>query len=224
MIEVRNISKKYKKVQALSDVSLSIQEGMVTGIVGPNGSGKSTFIKIVTGLITHFEGEVHFDRITQQQLSLASEEFGFPSYYSVKKVVKVFSLLKNAEETQTNELIDYLKLSPHLSKTVKQLSQGLKQRLNIACALMGNSEIIILDEPNNGLDPDGFKQLREIILKSKKEGKTVIVASHLLNEIEKTCDQVIFLNNGKKLAQESTKIILEEHGSLEAAYDHYSNL
>lgn len=115
-------------------------------------------------------------------------------------------------------------LSPHLSKTVRQLSQGLKQRLNILCALMGESEIIILDEPNNGLDPDGFKQLREIILKLKKDGKTVIVASHLLSELELFCDEVIFLREGRVIAQQTTEYVLKEYGTLEGAYLHYSTI
>ena len=148
MIELESISKKYKKTSALDNVSIQIQQNVITGIVGPNGSGKSTMLKIITGPITNYKGEVKFANVTQQQLSLASEEFGFPAYYTVNKVINVFSLLKKSDKKESRSLLELLMLSPHLSKTVRQLSQGLKQRLNILCALMGESEIIILDEPN----------------------------------------------------------------------------
>lgn len=106
MIELESISKKYKKTSALDNVSIQIQQNVITGIVGPNGSGKSTMLKIITGLITNYKGEVKFANVTQQQLSLASEEFGFPAYYTVSKVINVFSLLKKSDKKESRSLLE----------------------------------------------------------------------------------------------------------------------
>lgn len=115
-------------------------------------------------------------------------------------------------------MIDHLELTDHLDKPVKDLSQGNKQRLNIACAILGDPKLVILDEPNNGLDPSGFIMLRELVLDLKAKGKTVIIASHLLSEIEQVCDHILFLNEGKVIADEKKSVLVDKFGSLEQAY------
>jgi ABC-2 type transport system ATP-binding protein len=223
MIVTKELSKRYKKTQALESASISIQRNQVVGIVGPNGSGKSTLLKIITGLITRHEGEVQFQGITGKNIAMASEEFGFPTHYSVRKVLTLFAYIKEAREQEVNEIAIKMGLQEHFHKSIKQLSQGLKQRLNIACALLGNPELIILDEPNNGLDPDGFKLLRAVIADLKNRGKTVVMASHLLNEVEKICDEVVFIKNGKVISQMHLGDVLKEHANLEDAYDFYAS-
>ncbi|MEQ9229198.1 MAG: ATP-binding cassette domain-containing protein [Cyclobacteriaceae bacterium] len=221
MIQVKNLTKRFKKFKAIDNLSLKIGEGEIVGIVGPNGTGKTTLLNIISGLMTTFEGDVERS-IAVNEISLASEEFGFPKYYSVKKVLEIFKLIKSASDSQYEGVVSKLSLQPHMQKNVGQLSQGLKQRLNIAVAILGHPKLIILDEPNNGLDPDGFKMLRELITELKKNGKTVIIASHLLNEIERFCDEVIFMKQGKLLSQDTIESILSNHNTLEEAYEFYS--
>lgn len=218
MIQLSNITKKYKNFTALNDVSIAFPPKQVIGIIGPNGSGKSTLLKIITGLLKNYEGEVEYQDIDLSDVGLASEEFGFPSYYTMSQILDIFRSIKEATDDQLREIIDELQLSEHLDKKVKKLSQGYKQRLNIACALLGNSSLVIFDEPNNGLDPAGFILLRNLILSLKEQGRSVIVASHLLHDVESVCDKILFIKEGKILCFEDKTKLLEMHGSLENAY------
>lgn len=218
MIELKDISKRFNKTQALKGVNVKLQTGLITALIGKNGSGKSTFINILTGLIQKFEGAVHYNEFQQTDINLASESFGFPSYYKASKVLKVFKVLKNTTDENVDYWVQRLKLTEHFNKPINDLSQGNKQRLNIACAVMGNPKIIIFDEPNNGLDPSGVVLLREIVLQLKSEGKTILIASHLLNELESVSDQVIFLDDGQLIYNDDKSKLVDQYGSLEAAY------
>jgi ABC-2 type transport system ATP-binding protein len=218
MITLENISKKFGNTQALKGVALMIRKGCITGLIGKNGSGKSTLINILTGLIQSYDGKVSYQDLQKNGISLASESFGFLSFYKTKKILEIFRILKNANQEDVEKLIDHLELTDHLDKPVKDLSQGNKQRLNIACAILGDPKLVILDEPNNGLDPSGFIMLRELVLDLKAKGKTVIIASHLLSEIEQVCDHILFLNEGKVIADEKKSVLVDKFGSLEQAY------
>jgi ABC-2 type transport system ATP-binding protein len=218
MISVKSLSKKYNKTIGLENVDINLPENKVIGLIGKNGSGKSTLIKILTGLIKDYEGEVKYNGLKLIEISLASENFGFPSGFTVKKVIKIFKLIKKAEKEQVEKVIGQLELKGQLNKKISALSQGNKQRLNIACAILGQPKLIILDEPNNGLDPSGFVMLRQLVLDLKEQGKTVIIASHLLNEIEQVCDHILFLNEGKVIVDQDKSELVGKFGSLEQAY------
>ncbi|WKK85595.2 ABC transporter ATP-binding protein [Marivirga arenosa] len=218
MITLNSISKKYSKVIGLEQVNIDLPKNNVIGLIGKNGSGKSTFIKIITGLITDYKGNVNYNGLKLNEISLASENFGFPSRFTVKKVIKIFKFIKKADNQQVEKVIEQLELCDELNKKVSVLSQGNKQRLNIACAILGNPKLVILDEPNNGLDPSGFIMLRQLVLDLKAKGKTVIIASHLLNEIEEVCDHILFLNEGRVLIDEKKSELVKSFGSLEKAY------
>jgi ABC-2 type transport system ATP-binding protein len=218
MIVLNNINKKYKNVTALDDVSVLFPPNKVIGIIGPNGSGKSTLLKILTGLINNYQGKIEYQGIDKSDISLASEEFGFPSYYSAAQILEIFQLMKNGDDNQRRDIIDQLQLNEHLDKKVSKLSQGYKQRLNIACALLGNSSLVIFDEPNNGLDPSGFILLRKLILSLKAENKSIFIASHLLNEVESVCDKVLFIKEGQIVCFEDKTTLLETYETLENAY------
>jgi ABC-type multidrug transport system ATPase subunit len=222
MIKLENIAMRFGKVKALTGVSFSIPDNSVTGIIGPNGSGKSTMIKIISGLIKTYDGEVLFNEFNRTDISVSSEDFGVPSYYSVRKVLKLFSLIKGGDKEQVEQIIELLQLNNHIEKKFGNLSQGWKQRLNIACALIGNGKCIILDEPTNGLDPDGFKLLRKIVADLHGSGKTVIIASHFLSEVERICTDIAFLKEGRLVMHGSLNTILGDHHTLEQAYDYYS--
>jgi ABC-type multidrug transport system ATPase subunit len=218
MIKLSSVSKKYKKVQAINKLSLTINPKLVTGIIGPNGSGKSTLINLLTGLVAMDEGAIKTDDFDITNISLSSEAIDLPNSYKVAQALKLFSISKQASEEQVQELIDKLDIRDQLDKNIKALSQGNKQRLNIAIALMGNSKLIILDEPNNGLDPAGFVLLRTLIIELKSAGIGVLIASHLLNEIESVCDEIIFLKNGMLQLHEERESIMRAYKSLELAY------
>ena len=223
MIKISNVSKRYGKTEALKNVSFRISEGQILAIIGPNGSGKSTLIKILSGLLKSYEGEVSFESDELSKVSLASEEFGFPSYYTVGMTIKLFSVAKNEELQKSNEIIDLLNLQELLRKKVGSLSQGQKQRLNIACTLIGASKMVIFDEPNNGLDHDGFMLLRRIVKDLKQRGHTIIIASHLLQELENLADDLVFIKDGVVVLVESSDQVLKEYGSFENAYlTHFS--
>jgi ABC-2 type transport system ATP-binding protein len=218
MITLQSISKKYKKTIGLEQVDLILPKNQVIGLIGKNGSGKSTLIKIIAGLIVDYKGKVKYGGLRLNEISLASENFGLPSTFTVKKVLRIFELIKKAEKTQVSQVVKQLSLEGQLNKTVGALSQGNKQRLNIACAILGQPKLIILDEPNNGLDPSGFVMLRQLVLDLKEQGKTVIIASHLLNEIEQVCDHILFLNEGKVIVDQDKSELVGKFGSLEQAY------
>lgn len=221
MIRLSNISKSYRSVRALDDVTFRIKKNETIGIIGPNGSGKSTLIKIITGLLKNYKGEVQYEDLKVTDISLASEEFGFPSYYSVRKIIRIFANLKGIPEKDFFRQAQVLGLEKHLDKTVKQLSQGLKQRLNILVAISGDSSLIIFDEPNNGLDPGGFRLLRRLIADLQQAGRSVIIASHLLGELEQTCDRLLFLKNGQVVEDRPMPDLKETFGTVEQAYYHY---
>jgi len=221
MIKLDDLSKFYGKQPALQQVNLEIAPNEITGIVGPNGTGKTTLIKLIV-LLLHPTSSQISRSIDLTDISVASEEFGFPPYYTVRKVVRTFSLIRGCDRQESAEILEKLGLSGYMNKRVSKLSQGLKQRLNIACAIMGTPKLIILDEPNNGLDPDGFKVLRSLISDLKDKGVTIILASHLLYEVERLCDRVILMKNGRILLNRSTDDLLSQHTSLENAYDFYS--
>ena len=222
MIKLNNISKKFKKTEALKNVSMEIKRNSIVGFIGPNGSGKSTLIKIITGLINQFEGSISYNTIEQTDIRLISEKLRIPLYYSLGNAIKVFAIQGRVLREEVVTLTNKLGLEPHIKKSIKQLSQGLGQRLNILCSLFGSYEIIIFDEPNNGLDPEGFILLRELIFELKKKGKTIVIASHLLYELEQTCDEIIMLKSGQLIGYETKSDLVGQYGSIENAYMKFS--
>jgi len=217
MISLNKVNKSYKKFLALKDVSFNLKENQVTGLIGKNGSGKSTLLKIITGLITDHKGSVEY-QIDKSKISLASETFDLPSYYTVEKILKIIGTQKKTNKNEIEYWCERLEITQFLKTRISKLSHGNKQRVNIACALIGSQRLIILDEPNNGLDPTGFILLRDIIKELKEKGVTIVIASHLLNELEGVCDHIIFISDGKILLENSKSELVTEHGSLENAF------
>ena len=203
-VKVRNVNKSINGKKILKNISFDIYEGEIVGIVGPNGAGKSTLLKVMTGLYTCDEGEIYyFDYNLKSDFEKAMSIIGTliesPDLYknlSGKNNLKLFkSMFKDIDENYINEIVKIVEMEKYLGKKFKTYSLGMKERLGIANALINKPKILILDEPTNGLDPIGVKNIFNM-LKGMKD-TTIIISSHMLNEIENLCDKFIFINNGE---------------------------
>ena len=219
-IECFNLSKRYGSKVALSDVSLEIADGKITGLVGPNGAGKSTLIKLMTGLIYPTEGFVRIDgydvhaehRQAMQKLGAIVE---WPNFYTDLTGRRNLAILSGghgpAYEKKLKEVTRFLNIDYALDRKTGVLSTGMKQRLGIALALLPDSQYIILDEPANGLDPEGIVEIRELIREYNRQfGVTVLISSHLLSEVEMICDELVMIIDGKLKACGNLQELLSE--------------
>lgn len=204
ILTLRNISKRYGPVQALSDVSFEVPKGAVFGILGPNGSGKTTLLGIVTDVLKADSGtftlldEAPTAR-QRQHIGTLLETPNFYHYLSAWQNLKVAASIKQQSGQDIPRVLEIAGLTARQHSRFKTYSLGMKQRLAIAAALLGNPEVLILDEPTNGLDPAGIAEVRELIQQLAQTGKTIILASHLLDEVEKVCSHVAILQKGKLL-------------------------
>ena len=207
IIKFEDLTKKIGRKTILHNLSFSVEKGKITGIVGPNGAGKSTMIKTMLGLYHITAGNIYIDGFSvKKDLENCLAKIGCiienPDIYnnlSGRKNLELYAELNRAKDKDyINSLIQLVKLGNRIDDKVKTYSLGMKQRLGIACALVNKPSILILDEPTNGLDPFGIKELRELLkLINKKTSTTIILCSHILEEMEKVCDDVILIDNGR---------------------------
>jgi ABC-2 type transport system ATP-binding protein len=213
-IEIVGLRKSYtsngRLVEALSGIELSVPKGMVYGLLGPNGAGKTTLLRILTGLIRYDQGQVDLfgtplsDK-SPVRVGASIESPNFPPYLSGYEVLQWLSHLYPGQTTSINMLLERVGLMADAHRQVAGYSLGMKQRLSIAAALIGNPDLVILDEPVNGLDPSGIQDVRKIVRElSEQEGRTILLSSHLLDEVERTCDRIAILNQGRIVAEDET--------------------
>ena len=205
ILSIKNLDKKFGRVHAVNNLSFDIQKGNVYGILGPNGSGKSTTLGIIlnvvnktSGTFSWFEGNLS----THQALKKVGAIIERPNFYPYMTAIQNLSLICKIKDISTeniNEKLKIVNLFERRNSKFKTFSLGMKQRLAIASALLNNPEILILDEPTNGLDPQGIHEIRQIIQKIAKEDTTILLASHLLDEVEKVCSHVVVIREGIKL-------------------------
>ena len=196
VLEVKNVSKRYKDYTALDDVTFSLNEGEIIGLVGPNGAGKTTFMRIIVGLTKKYEGEVILKDNTS--IGCVIETPSFYPFMTGYENLKYFAELNQVNVKKVMETIELLKLKDALNKKVKGYSLGMRQRLGIAAALLREPKLLVLDEPTNGLDPAGIHELREYIKEIAVKNKiTILISSHILSELEKICDRAVIIQNGK---------------------------
>ena len=223
ILHVDKLSKKYGRVQAVSDLSFSIKKGHIYGILGPNGSGKSTTLGMILNVVNPTSGSYHwFDGTTDAHQALKRigaiiERPNFYPYMTAIQNLKLVCLIKEIDPEIIEEKLDLVGLLERKNDTFKTFSLGMKQRLAIASALLNDPEILILDEPTNGLDPQGIYQIREIIEKVAAQGTTILLASHLLDEVEKVCTDVIVLQEGVRRYAGSVDALTASHGYFELA-------
>lgn len=208
-VSVKGVTKIYGKQKALNNVSFEIGSGEVVGFLGPNGAGKSTMMKILTGYITQSEGEVSVCGINVLNNSIESrKKIGYlpennPLYLDmyVKEFLSFIAdihKLKNKKE-KVEEMIELTGLTPEKTKKIRQLSKGYRQRVGLAAALIHDPEVLILDEPTTGLDPNQLKDIRQLI-KSIGETKTIMLSTHIMQEVEAICDRAIIIKHGEIVA------------------------
>lgn len=205
ILSIKNLNKYYGKIHAVKNVSLEIQKGNVYGILGPNGSGKSTTLGIVLNVVNKSSGEYSWFGGTLKthdalkKVGVIIERPNFYPYMSAKENLELVCKIKGINYTKVNEKLEIVGLLDRKDSKFKTFSLGMKQRLAIASALLNDPEILILDEPTNGLDPQGIHQIRDIIKLIASQGTTILLASHLLDEVEKVCSHVLVLRYGEIL-------------------------
>lgn len=205
ILSLKNLDKKYGKVHAVNNLSFDIQRGNVYGILGPNGSGKSTTLGIILNVVNRTSGEFSWfngELSTHEALKKVGAIIERPNFYPYMTASQNLALIckiKGISEEKINEKLTTVNLFERRDSKFSTFSLGMKQRLAIASALLNDPEILILDEPTNGLDPQGIHEIRQIIQHIAANGTTILLASHLLDEVEKVCSHVVVIRNGVKL-------------------------
>jgi ABC-2 type transport system ATP-binding protein len=205
ILSIKNLHKRYGYVHAVKNVSLEIQKGNVYGILGPNGSGKSTTLGIVLNVVNKTSGEYSWFGGTMQthealkKVGAIIERPNFYPYMTAQENLELVCKIKGIDYSKVAEKLELVGLVERKDSKFSTFSLGMKQRLAIASALLNDPEILILDEPTNGLDPQGIHQIRDIIRLIASQGTTILLASHLLDEVEKVCSHVLVLRKGEIL-------------------------
>ena len=208
VIKVENATKVFKNIKALDEVSISCKQGEIVGIVGHNGSGKTVLFKSICGFYTLDEGEIYINGKKRNKgeilknAGIIIENPAFINKYSGFKNLELLYCINNKiDKKHISDILETVGLDPTMKKRVSKYSMGMKQRLAIAQAIMENKEILILDEPMNGLDHNGVAEMRKIFLELKKQGITMLLASHNKEDIDILCDKVYVMSQGKIIQQ-----------------------
>lgn len=229
MIEIKNLTKKFGQNLVLDSLSFTVAKGEVLGFLGPNGAGKTTTMKIITSFWPPTAGSVLIDGLDTVNNSLATrKKIGYlpetvPLYDDMrvfeylKFVAQIRSLDKIKTKFRLKEVVSICGLAKVWRQPIDELSKGFRQRVGLAQAIIHEPEILILDEPTTGLDPNQIVEIRDLIKTIGRE-KTVIFCTHILSEVSATCDRVIIINNGKIAGQGSPKELIEKYGNLEQAF------
>ncbi|TDE02375.1 ABC transporter ATP-binding protein [Flavobacterium hiemivividum] len=230
ILSIKNLSKRYGSLQALNDISFEIKKGHVYGILGPNGSGKSTTLGIVLNVVNATSGDYSwFDGKMKTHDALKKvgaiiERPNFYPYMTAQENLRLVCKIKNINYNKVLEKLELVGLTERKDSKFSSFSLGMKQRLAIASALLNDPEILILDEPTNGLDPQGIHQIRDIIKHIAAQGTTILLASHLLDEVEKVCTHVVVLRKGNILYTGSVDGISVNEGLYELQAEDTQNL
>lgn len=222
VLKISNLSKSYGSLKALSDLSLEVHRGQVFGILGPNGSGKTTTLAILLDVVNSDSGTFEWfgenaGADQRKKIGAILEEPIFYPYLSGLDNLQLTAKIKNCTYDKIPEVLELVELYDRRNDKFRTYSYGMRQRLAIAGALLNDPEVLILDEPTNGLDPQGIAEIRQLIRKIASQGITILLASHLLDEVQKVCTHVAILQKGKKLVAGSVEDVLQETKRVEMA-------
>ncbi len=208
IIEIKNVTKRFNGVTAVDNLSFIAESGKIYGFLGPNGAGKTTTIRMIMGIIKPDSGEIKVfgDKISEQnkgQIGYIPEERGLYKKYKVIGLLMYFARLKGMNYTEASKNIDIwldkVNLKDRANNKIEELSKGMQQNIQLIVSLINDPNLVILDEPFVGLDPINARNMKDIILKLKESGKTIIFSTHQMNEAERLCDHILLINKGKKL-------------------------
>ena len=221
VLSLNNITKFYGSIRALHNVSFDVPRGTVFGVLGPNGSGKTTLLGIIMNVLRsnggHYSwfGEKTTSEKQRQQIGTLLETPNFYHYLSGERNLQIAAAIKTHGKKDIPKVLDMVKLTQRKNSKFSTYSLGMKQRLAIASTLLGDPSVLVLDEPTNGLDPVGIAETRELIRTLAKNGKTIILASHLLDEVEKVCTHVAILQKGELITAGDVNLVLVNEESVE---------
>ncbi len=221
ILSVKKLSKNFGRLQAVKSVSVEIQRGNVYGILGPNGSGKSTTLGVLLNVINKSSGTFEWFGNTMsttdalKKIGAIIERPNFYPYMTAAENLELVCKIKNCSRDNISRTLTLVGLEDRKNDKFSQFSLGMKQRLAIASALLNNPEILILDEPTNGLDPQGIHQIRDIIKSIAAQGTTILLASHLLDEVEKVCSHVMIMRKGEMIFSGSVNQLSKNEGLFE---------
>ena len=229
VLEITNLNKKYGHIQAVNNLNLTINEGTVFGLLGPNGSGKTTTLGMLLGVTKPQSGSYKWfgenpSAESRKKIGAILEHPIFYPYMSAVENLKVVCQIKGVAYAEIDKVLKKVSLFERKDDKFKGFSLGMKQRLAIASALLCNPSVMILDEPTNGLDPQGINEIRELITDIAASGKTIILASHLLDEVQKVCSDFAILSRGNLIYQGNVKTDLTDQPIVEAAAEDMSAL
>lgn len=232
IIEVTELSKRYRRVQAVDRATFRVERGQVFGFLGPNGSGKTTTIGMLLNVIHPTSGKVRlFDQFEGRDLHLARKRIGatletpnFYPYLSGYDNLRVVARIKGAGREEIDRVLDQVGLASRKGDLFRGYSLGMKQRLAIAAALLGSPELILLDEPLNGLDPEGMREVRDLLIRLREEGRTLFISSHLLYEVERTCTHAAILRKGEIVRQGAISELVSNRTTAFARADNLESL
>lgn len=224
ILSLHNITKSYGSIQALKNVSFTVPKGSVFGILGPNGSGKTTLLGIILDVLRADSGNyVWFDNMTtgeaRKQIGSLLETPNFYHYLSAVNNLEIAVAIKQRGHSDIERVLEKVNLLQRKDSAFQTYSLGMKQRLAIASTLLGNPNVLVFDEPTNGLDPAGIAEIRELIRQLNREGYTIIMASHLLDEVEKVCTHVAILKSGNLLVTGDVNEVLHSDDTIEISAD-----
>ncbi|MDD5507572.1 MAG: ABC transporter ATP-binding protein [Bacteroidales bacterium] len=225
ILSICNLTKNYGRIRAVNDLSLDVNKGEVYGILGPNGSGKTTTLSMILDVVNPTSGTFTWfgqppSHHQRKRIGSILEQPLFYPYLSPLQNLKVLSLIKEVPDTPSEELLKMVGLYERRRSKFSTFSYGMRQRMALAASLLSNPDVLILDEPTNGLDPQGIAEVRDLIRMTASRGVTIILASHLLDEVQKTCTHVCVLDKGKRLFAGSVQEVLQETVLVEiAAHD-----
>ena len=228
ILSIKNLHKKYGKVHAVNDVSLDIYKGNVYGILGPNGSGKSTTLGIVLNVVNKTSGEYSWfggkleTHDALKKVGAIIERPNFYPYMTAKENLELVCKIKGVDYKKVDEKLEIVGLIDRKNSKFKTFSLGMKQRLAIASALLNDPEILILDEPTNGLDPNQIIEIRNVIKEIGRQ-KTVILSTHIMQEVEALCSRVILIHQGNIIQDSQIEEFKGKYGSLEEAFANYTH-
>jgi ABC-type multidrug transport system ATPase subunit len=229
ILEIKGLSKNFGPIKAVSNLDLTIKKGSIFGLLGPNGSGKSTTLGMILGVVKKTSGEFYWygqepTAATRRKIGAILESPTFFPYLSGVQNLRIICQIKEVPVSRIPDVLQQVGLWDRKDSPFKTYSLGMKQRLAIASALLADPGVLILDEPTNGLDPQGIAEIRELIVQIAESGKTIILASHLLDEVQKVCTEFVVLRTGEKIFQGSVAESISGNEGIELAADDMESL